>query len=581
MPTNPREKIAVFVIYFAFALIVARLFYWQIIKGAQLQAVADNQYSRTIVSDGSRGAIYSADGYPLVLNETVFRLFAQPHVLNKEPREIAAQLAPILLEEELLKTEATESAQTTELLKNITQGLEDKLSKPDSRWVALYSNLSRQTRDQIIELNIHGIGFDAYEVRNYPEASLAAHITGFVGKDEKGEDLGYFGLEGALEKELQARSSFQTVITDALGFQLVGGSASSRPIDGRNINTTIRRDVQNLVEQYLIEGVEKYGAKSGEIVVMEPSTGKILAVATYPSYDQIKFYDYDTSLYKNPSLADLYEPGSTFKVLTVAAGIDSGKITSQTVCTNCSGPRQYGKYSIKTWNDVYNPNINMEEALAKSDNTAMIFAAELMGADTFKKYIKDFGIGDQLNIELQEDRITPFPERWGPVELATSSFGQGISTNSMQLTRAVAVIANKGKMMKPIIVEKVENPSTGEIITTPIQLEREVVSRETAQQVTEMMINAAQHGEAQWIASKTHTIAGKTGTSQIASGGEYAADRTIASFIGFASPENPKFVMLVKLVEPSSSPWAAETAAPLWYKIADRLYLLFNIAPDR
>ena len=276
-------------------------------------------------------------------------------------------------------------------------------------------------------------------------------------------------------------------------------------------------------------------------------------------------------------MADLFEPGSTFKILTVAAGLDAGIINPDTACTKCSGPRKIGGYTIRTWNDQYNPGITMTEALAKSDNTAMIFVAQKLGANRFGQYMKDFGIGQNLDLDLQEDSDTPFPKKLGPAELATTSFGQGVSLNSFQLIRAAAAIANQGQMMKPTIVDSVYDPQTGKTIKYQPQEIRQVISTETATKVTKMMVKAAQKGEAQWI-GKDYLVAGKTGTSQIPSpDGGYREEATIASFVGFAPPDDPEFIMLVKLVEPQSSPWAAETAAPLWFQTAEKLFLLLNI----
>jgi len=210
----------------------------------------------------------------------------------------------------------------------------------------------------------------------------------------------------------------------------------------------------------------------------------------------------------------------------------------------------------------------------------MIFVAETMGKDVFVDYLKKFGIGEQINLDLQEDSKTPFPEKWGAIELATSSFGQGISTNSLQIVRAVSAIANQGVMMQPKILKTVIDHQTQKEIPILPKEERRVVSAKTARTITEMMINAAQHGEAQWLFKNTHTIAGKTGTSQIPIPGGYKSDATIASFVGFAPADDPQFVMLVKIVEPQTSPWAAETAAPLWYNIAEKLFLLLNVQPD-
>jgi cell division protein FtsI/penicillin-binding protein 2 len=304
-------------------------------------------------------------------------------------------------------------------------------------------------------------------------------------------------------------------------------------------------------------------------------------LATWPNYQQWQYFKYPAEILKNPSLTRLYEPGSTFKVLTVASAIDAGLINPETICTKCAGPRQFGSYTIRTWNDQYHPNINITEALEKSDNIAMIFVAELLGQEKFSEYLKKFGIGQKFDLDLQDDSSTYFPKKIGPVELATISFGQGINTNSLQLIQAINVIANKGLKLETKILEKVYDHQLDQEIDISLESGERVVSQETAELVTKMMVSAAAHGEAQWIASKRYTVAAKTGTSQVPDPqGGYKSDETIASFIGFAPADHAKFTMLVKLENPKSSPWAAETAAPLWYKTADKLMLLFNIAPD-
>lgn len=574
-----RGKIGLIFLYFLLFLVTGRLFYWQILKNDDLSKQAEDQYTRSVTLTGNRGYIYTSDGYTLVSNRQVFTLFAQPHTLLEDPEFIAHKLTPLLLPELEEYIDATESASKNDIAKNFESQLTEKLRK-DTKWVNLKANISEHTKELISELNIHGLGFDPHLRRDYPEASMAAHITGFVGKDANAQDIGYFGVEGALENELKARTAKNTVLTDALGLQLSGeNKISEHLIDGRSVTLTIRRDVQNIIETELQKAIERYGAKAGEIVVMEPATGKILGLAAYPNYLQSEFYKTDSNFHKNPTLSDLYEPGSTFKTLTVSAGIEEGVITPETQCDKCSGPRIFGKYTIRTWNNEYTPNITMEEGLAKSDNTAMIFIAEKLGIDTFKNYLQKFKIGDQIGIDLQEDQATPFPKDWGEVKLATTSFGQGIVANSMQMIRAINTVANDGVMMRPMIVQSVKNTTTGEEIIHDPTSEGRIVSSETAKTVTKMLVSAAQHGEAQWIASEKYPVAGKTGTSQVVTEKGYDAEKTIASFVGYAPPDKPKFIMLVKLVEPTSSPWAAETAAPLWHAIAKKLYLLLDILP--
>lgn len=577
-----RSSIYVSVIVFLFIVIIARLFYWQVVQSANLQAEAEDQYRRSLVKTGSRGFIFTEDGKPLVTNKQVYRVFAQPYAMIDEPQTVATTLADILVKDLHSFQTASGEAERNLVKEQFKNSLLEKLSNKDSKWASLATNISETTKEEVAAHHFSTVGFDPYEVRDYPEASMAAQLTGFVGKNEEGQDTGYFGVEGGLDQELKGRELNTTILTDALGQQLTAEQRNqANNLDGRDITLTIRRDLQNIAERQLKKGLQRYGGQSGEVVIMDPETGKILALASLPSYDQANFFEYDPSLYQNPSLSSLYEPGSTFKVLTVAAGLNEGVISPNTQCDTCAGPRVFGKYTIRTWNDSYTPNITMTDALAQSNNVAMIFIAEKVGADKLKKYLQDFGIGQSIHIDLQGDVDTPFPKQWGPVELATISFGQGISTTSLQLIRAVGAIANHGLMMRPLIVEGVKDRSTGEFTKSEIIEEKQVITPETAKTLTSMMIESARHGEAQWTASPNHEIAGKTGTSQVPAGGKYSEDQTIASFIGFAPPDNPRFVMLVKIVGPTSSIWAAETAAPLWYSIADELYLALGIPPDR
>ncbi len=562
----------------SFALIVMRLFYWQVIKHTELEAVAQAQYQRTYLQSGQRGEIYFADGQPLVTNQEVYRLFAQPHLI---PKDELASLAQILAQTII-------QGQTNQLItnlgeeqKNLEHSLLQKLTKPKIKWVSLYQPINSETKIAIEALNHPYLGFDQYFQRYYPEASLAAQLVGFVGKNSQGEDVGYFGLEGGMHQELKPRSREENLTADAKGVALEATVLEAEQLDGRNVTTSIQRSVQYSLEKHLRQGIEQYGAKAGEIVVTDPTTGKILGMASWPNFDPRTFFEFDPEFYRNPSLSAAYEPGSTFKLLTVASALDAGVITPNSTCPNCAGPRQFGQFTIKTWNDQYTPNITVTDALAKSDNVAMIYIAESLGAEKFREYLKNFGVGSPLGLDLQGDTSTPFKETWAPVELATVSFGQGIFTTSLQLAQAVGAIANNGEMMQLQILSHVDDP----ISQTQIEVEpksiRQVIKPETATLMKKMMVEAASQGEAKWTYQPDHTVAGKTGTSQVANPGGYDSTKTIASFIGFAPVDQPKFLMLVKLIEPTTSPWAAETAAPLWYTVAEDLYLLLNIPPDK
>ncbi len=575
-----RKRLFLAFVAIVFVAIIGRLFYWQVIRGKELKDLSEQQAMRSQSQTGLRGQIYTSDGYLLVGNQEVYDLKLDRQNFSGDVEKLSQQLAAIIAQENWQFQDASDSASKNLVQQQIESNLISKFSS-QANWPQLASQLSAKAKDEIMSLANPYLAFDASFARFYPEASMAAHLTGFVGRDEDGNEIGRYGVEGALEDELKPRKERGWFHTDALGTLLAGSNYQLKNLNGRDLTLTIRRDVQHIAETNLAWGIEHYGAERGEIIILDSKTGQILALATWPNYQQWQYFKYPGEILKNPSLTRLYEPGSTFKVLTVASAIDAGVITPNTVCTHCAGPRQFGSYTIRTWNDEYHPNITITEALEKSDNIAMIFVAELLGQEKFTAYLKKFGIGQDLVLDLQDDSSTYFPKKIGPVELATISFGQGISTNSLQLLRAVNTIANKGIRLEPKIINKVYDHQ----LQTEIEVDREigerVISADTAAQVTEMMVSAAEHGEAQWIASKRYKVAAKTGTSQVADpAGGYKSDETIASFIGFAPANDPQFTMLVKLENPQSSPWAAETAAPLWYKTADKLLILFNITPE-
>lgn len=564
----------------AFLIVLARLFYWQIIRSPELQAAGLAQYQRTSQLTVSRGGIYTADGYPLVINQKVYTLFAQPKKLTDPPLQIAATITPYLFPVLDAATVSTEAARPDPT--QLRSQLLTKLSDTSKGWVALMHDVPVTAHDQITNLNFTGIGFDPDEMRYYPEGSMAAQLLGFVGNDAQGNPQGYFGIEGKYDLELKGKVGSLSQETDALGKPIaIGGFQKFDALSARDIHLTIKRDIQNLVEQKIAEGVAKYGAKSADAVIMEPSTGKILAMASYPSYDPARFVAYPPSLYKNPLVADSYEPGSTFKVLTVASGIDAGVITPETQCDDCGAPKTIGKYTIKTWNDKYFKNITMLDALAKSDNTAMMFVAARLGKERFVSYIHNFGMGEKTGIDLQ-DETTPSlrdDNKWGDIDVATASFGQGIAVTGIQILDAVASVANHGMLMRPYVVDKVV--ADQQVYTTQPKPVRQVMKDSTAAQVTQMMIYSAGHGDAKWALPKGYTIAGKTGTAQIPINGHYDENRTIASFIGFAPAEDPKFAMLVRVSEPTVSEWGSETAAPIWFSIAKDLFVKMGIPPNQ
>lgn len=559
---------------------MVRLSYWQIIKNDELSSSARDQYLSKDIVEGSRGSIITSDGFPLVVNQAVYALGAYMPSIVDSPVSIVDQIMPNLdlrIEDPSIATDEAKLKPALEELRLKTRStLLERLSKDG--YAVLAHSLSIKEKEAIQNLNIKGLTFDQSFVRQYPEASMSAQLTGFVGRNEVGHPTGYFGLEGYYDRELSGRSQIVKQEKDASGNPLLIGDFQLMPgRDGRTLKLYLDRGTQYIVEDELKKGLKQYEASSGEVVVMDPSTGGILAMASFPSYDPIKFHLYDTSLYKNPVVANSYEPGSTFKVLVMAAALNEGVIKEDDHCDICLAPYPIGKYTIKTWNEEYRANATPEDIIVHSDNVGMVWAEQRLGGEKLLEYIKKFGFGEKTGIDLQEENTPHLRTKWGDIDYATSSFGQGIAVTTIQMLAAVGAIANKGVLMEPHLVQSVIGETE---VPIPPKSRGQVLTPETTGRITNLMIQAVQKGEAQWAAPKGYLVAGKTGTAQIAVEGHYDAEKTTASFVGFAPAHNPKFVMIVKLSEPKTSQWAAETAAPLWFSLAKKLLLRYNIAPS-
>lgn len=547
-------------IIFLFLLVIVRLFYWQVVKAKELSALGQAQYGTSIKIAPQRGIIKTSDGFPIVSNKITYLVFANPKEVSNK-REVAGVLASIL-DLDIASVSASLSL--------------------DKFWVPLKSGVSLETKQKLDKINLLGIGFDKEYERFYPEASMAAHLLGFVGKDDSGNDKGYFGLEGYYDRLLRGKEGVAIQVHDALGRPILAKANSKfGVVDGQNLILSIDRAIQFLVEKQLKAGIERYSAASGMVGVIEPKTGKILAMASFPAFDQRAYQDYDESLYKNPFISDLYEPGSTFKPIVMSSALDAEVVTPQTKCNICQGPVALSGYEIRTWNNKYFKDINMIETIQRSDNTGMVFTAQKLGLDRMLSYLDKFGIGRDTGIDLQGEvsaGLKPKNE-WYAVDLATTGFGQGISITPIELLTGIAAIANEGKRMEPHVVEAVE-ALDGTIIKIPQKLIDTPISAKTAKIMTEIMINAVNKGEASWARLKGYRIAGKTGTASIPIQGRYDPNQTIASFVGFAPADNPKFAMLVIFNKPQSSIYGSETAAPIFFKIAKSILEYYGIPPE-
>ena len=556
-----RYRIVLGFFTFVFAVIVLRLFYWQVVKAEELSKLGQIQYGTSIKIEPVRGEIETSDGFPIVANKISYLLFVNP----KEVKD-KVNTAKFL-------------AENLEIDRNF---LENQISQ-DLFWVPVKSGIGPDLKKQIEAKNILGVGFEQQFERFYPEASMAANLLGFVGKDEAGNSKGYSGVEGYYDRLLRGKTGAAIQIHDALGRPILAraNGDDSFGTDGKSLILNVDRSVQFLAEKKLKEGIEKYGARGGMVGIMDPKTGNVLAMATYPSFDPKKYQDYTDDLYKNAFISDLYEPGSTFKPLIMSAAFNEKLLTPQSRCPRCSGPVSVGGYELHTWNDKYYPNTTMLDVIEHSDNTGMIYAAQKLGLAKMVNYLDKYGIGKITGIDLEGETaplIKPKNE-WYAVDLATTGFGQGINVTPVELLTAFSSIANDGIMMEPHVVGKVLDEN-GKISTIkPKELGRPLSSA-TSKVMTEVLVNAVEKGEAKFAKIKGYRVAGKTGTASIPVAGHYDPNQTIASFIGFAPASDPKFVMIVIVDRPTSSIYGAETAAPIFFGIAQGLFTYYGISPE-
>lgn len=543
-----------------------------------LAAQGSGQYWAAEEIAPSRGDILAADKFPLVTNQPAFELYAVVPQLSISKEDLAGKISPIL--ESYEQRLSSPSAQLTGA--EIEQRTRERLETSLAVWVKLSEKVPEQVRVAIDALGISGLVWQRKQLRIYPEASMGAHVLGIVSGDEAGKDTGYFGLEGKYNGELAGRKGIIRQERDAKGLPILLGGYDVLPAEhGRTLLTTVDRAMQLTVQQRLTEGVEKYGAKGGTVVVMNPKTGGILAMASIPGYDPRYWHQATAESMRNPATADTYEPGSTFKALVMAAVLNEGLVTPSTKCPKCDGPVSVGGFAIQTWNNKYYPQTTMIDVLAHSDNVGMVYVGQRLGLERFWRYYDLFGFTKLSGIDVQDEEPIPVRAKsaWREIDLVTASFGQGIAVNAIQMTRAFAALANEGKLPEPHLVTHIIGEDR--TIEIPHNKTVQVIRPAVAKIVTEMLVNAVDQGEAKWAKPKGYRIAGKTGTAQIPIAGHYDPKRTIASFIGYAPADDPKYVMLVRLNEPSTSPWGSETAAPLFFDIAKDFFSYFGIPPEQ
>ncbi len=540
-------------------VVVVRLVQIQIVDHHYYKAWAERQRRRAVmVDEPSRGVIRDRDGHVLAGNFVRYAVEATPkRVTNK--RELAAILAPVL--------------------GTSVDDLERKLSV-DKWWVRLASSVSEETKRELEALELPHIDVRPQWIRSYPEGSLASHVLGF----SSAEGRGYYGVESFYDDYLRPEPAEREARVDSVG-DLIPWEVVPvvLPQPGATLELTLDRTVQAIVEEELARSVQEYQARGGTVIVMDPRTFGILASASWPEYDPERYGDFiDVDVpFEDPAISQQYEPGSVFKILTVAAALDAGIVTPETTYYDQGHIEVGGRRIENASHDAYGEQ-SVADILIESLNVGAAWLAVQTGSDTFYRYVQSFGIGQLTGIDLAGEIkgrlwLPSDYEHWYASNLGVNAFGQAVAVTPLQMITAVATVANDGVRLRPYIVDR-RVRFDGTISTHQPVVEGQVISPETARTLTDLLARTVEDGvpEAQ---VEGYQVAGKTGTAQVPIPGGYAKDETITSFVGFGPVSDPQVIILVKLDRPQTSTWASHTAAPTFQRLASRLFPVLGIPP--
>jgi cell division protein FtsI/penicillin-binding protein 2 len=563
MAEGPRRRLRlVSILLIGLALlVVAQLVQVQIVDHLFYTAWAKEQHERSIViGEPPRGVIRDRNGYLLAGNTVLYSVEAAPaYVLDAEA--VAAELGV------LLHTPAVEV---------------QRLLESDEPWVQIRSSVSKEVGEQIAALGHPGITVRSLWAREYPEGALASHVLGFCNADGEG----YYGIEGFYNVLLEPERLEWKGPVDPASEQIPWKVAPVLlPDPGTDLVLTLDRTVQSLVEEELARSIREYQAEGGTIIVMDPRTFEILALASSPSYDPgqyLEFIDLDPSPFEDPAVSRQYEPGSVCKVLTVAAAFDVGLAMPETTYYD-RGWIEVGGQMIENASRQAYGRQTVADILIKSLNVGTAWLSTQMGTDTFYRYLQAFGLGQRTGADLAGEIsgqlwLPGDFEHWYDSNLGTNSFGQGLAVTPLQMITAIATVANDGTRLRPHIVAQRINADGTTSNSQPV-IEAQVIAPQTARQLTEVMVRVVEEGGGSARVGG-YRVAGKSGTAQIPIPGGYDKEGTITTFVGFGPVPDPQLIILVKLDRPKTSPWASETAARTFQRLAARLFVVLGVPPN-
>jgi len=552
-------------------VIVFRLFQVQVVLGQDYEARANSQQSRKFEIPASRGQVYldeNGELYPVALNQKLSMLYVDPKFIP-DAKRAASELARV-----------TGLDETT---------LRDQLTYKKSRYIELKQRVSSEEASKIRSLKIPGVVLRQKDYRYYPENNLLSHVIGYVNSDGDGQ----YGLEEYLNVDLTGKNGLLKAATDSMGVPIVSNENTIiEPKNGKDVVLTIDRSIQLVAAQALEKAVQENRAESGSIVVVDPSSGAVKALVNYPDYNPNEYGKVkDYGVFRNRAVTDLYEPGSGFKVITMASALDADKITPETTYNDTGEVEVSGKTIRNAENKKYGVQ-NMYDVIQKSLNTGMVFILKQLGGDSgkinragkdlFSQYIAKFGFGVRTGIEQAgEASVRVKSPSTYDVDYANMTFGQGIAVTSMQMVQAVAAIANGGKLYQPYLVGGVVQADGTVKKNQPKLINSQVISPQAAAETASMMTRVVEKGSGWATKMPGYSIAGKTGTAQVAKadGTGYEERKNVGSFVGFAPVEDPKFVMLVRIDYPQVDGFAEKTAVPAFATVAKMLLKYYQVPP--
>ncbi|MDU0460161.1 MAG: penicillin-binding protein [Geobacteraceae bacterium] len=539
-----------------FLTVVGRAFYLQIMQHEELVRKAEKQHQHRVDLTPARGSILDRNGTPLAESIHMDSCYAEPKRI-KDVDGTAAVLAPILGVPK--------------------QELVAKLSINKSfTWVERW--LPPDTAVRIKNMKLPGIGFVPESKRFYPNVETAAHVVGFTGRDPNGLE----GIELKYDGTILGNTGYMITERDALGRNIaVKSTVVKDSSPGNSVVLTLDKTIQFIAEKELAKAVTESNAKGGMALVMEADTGKVLAMANYPTFNPNAYSRYSLSHLRNRVVVDSFEPGSTFKVFTIASALEAGVIKATDVY-NCEN----GNYRIadRTIHDDHpHSRLTVSEIIKYSSNIGSAKIGFKLGEEKLSGYLRNFGFGGRTGIDLPGESSGYLKRNWYGIDLATISFGQGVSLSAVQLVTAVSAIANGGTLMKPYLVERILDDSGKEVQRFEPQIVRRVISPETAQKVSRMMETVTgEGGTGTKAAVDGYRVAGKTGTAQKVDPvtRTYSASKRIGSFVGFVPADKPKLTIAVIIDEPQGIKYGGVVAAPAFKGIAQNTLAYLKITPN-